>query len=182
MKKNLISQEEFKVFIKGGASLDLNSTIPKPKKWILDSTWLNIVALSSLPQFSSLPSQVAKNDKEWKEWFDSDAPEDMPIPENYDNCLNTFQKLLLIRSFTPDRTIPMSIRYIAESMGQQYADGVVLDLDEMKNECKPETPMICFLSMGSDPTETIEKMSKKNSTSRFFIRLNSSKSNLFSFF
>merc|ERR1719348_2525840 len=56
LKRKTIRQDEFQVLIKGGASLDLNAVAPKPRKWLLDSTWLNIVALSALPQFASLPA------------------------------------------------------------------------------------------------------------------------------
>ena len=41
--------------------------------------------------------QIGRNEKGWKAWFDTDAPEDSPIPDGYENSLDTFRKLLLIR-------------------------------------------------------------------------------------
>ena len=40
--------------------------------------------------------QIGRNDKGWKAWFDTEAPEENPIPDGY-NTLDTFRKLLLIR-------------------------------------------------------------------------------------
>lgn len=47
----------------GGAALDLNAVAPKPKKWIQDITWLNLIELSKLNQFNQLPDQVTSSDR-----------------------------------------------------------------------------------------------------------------------
>ncbi|KAK1173586.1 dynein heavy chain 5, axonemal isoform X1 [Acipenser oxyrinchus oxyrinchus] len=159
-----ISHEEFQTLIKGGAALDLNSVEPKPKKWILDITWLNLVQLSHLYPFNELLGHVARNDKAWKTWFDEEAPEEASIPDGYDRMLDTFRKLLLIRSWCPDRTVAQARHYIAESLGVKYAEGVILEMEGMWTESDNRTPMVCFLSMGSDPTENIERLSKTKNT------------------
>ncbi|XP_061778474.1 dynein axonemal heavy chain 5-like [Nerophis ophidion] len=158
--KNIMHSDVL-IFIKGGASLDLNSVEPKPRRWILDQTWLNLVQLSSLSVFCQILTQVSRNEKAWKTWFDNSAPEDATLPDGYEQKLDTFQKLLLIRSWCPDRTIAQARRYIAQSLGQQYAEGLVLDLDAMLAESDNRTPMVCLLSMGSDPTENIERLAKQ---------------------
>ncbi|XP_076014466.1 dynein axonemal heavy chain 5 [Genypterus blacodes] len=155
-----ISHLEVLTFIKGGASLDLNSVESKPRRWILDQTWLNLVQLSSLPPFSQILAQVSNSERAWRTWFDNPSPEDAPLPCGYEEKLHSFGKLLLIRSWCPDRTIAQARRYISESLGQQYAEGLVLDLDAMSVESDSRTPMVCLLSMGSDPTENIEKLAK----------------------
>ncbi|XP_071340329.1 dynein axonemal heavy chain 5 isoform X1 [Trachinotus anak] len=155
-----ISHPEVLTFVKGGASLDLNSVESKPRRWILDQTWLNLVQLSALPPFTQILTQVSQNERAWRTWFDHPAPEDAALPDGYEEKLDTFRKLLLIRSWCPDRTIAQARRYISESLGQQYAEGLVLDLDGMLAESDNRTPMVCLLSMGSDPTENIERLAK----------------------
>lgn len=57
-----ITHEEFMVFIKGGASLDLNAVAPKPFRWILDITWLNLVEINKLKTFSDVLTKVRRLD------------------------------------------------------------------------------------------------------------------------
>ena len=106
--------------------------------------------------------QISRNDKGWKQWFDADAPEAAPIPDGYTNSLDTFRKLLLIRAWCPDRVLPQARKYISESMGTKYAEGVILDMEKMWEESTKRVPMICFLSMGSDPSNHIDLLAKKH--------------------
>ena len=106
-------------------------------------------------------NQVARNDKIWKNWFDKDAPEEEVIPEGYNNTLDVFRRLLLVRSWCPDRTLPQAKKYIGDTLGQSFAEGVILDLEKMVKESTNRTPMICLLSLGSDPTISIELLAKK---------------------
>ena len=64
------------------------------------------------------------------------------------------------RCWSPDRTLSQARKYIEETLGAIYADGVVLNLRDTWTESDPSTPLICFLSMGSDPTNNIETLAK----------------------
>uniref|UniRef100_A0A3P8XWJ2 Dynein, axonemal, heavy chain 8 n=1 Tax=Esox lucius TaxID=8010 RepID=A0A3P8XWJ2_ESOLU len=107
LQKTIVKPNEFQTLIKGGAALDLKSSPPKPFRWILDLTWLNLVEVSKLPQLA------------------------------------------------PAR------KYIGDSLGTRYADPVILNLEITWEESDTRTPLICFLSMGSDPTSQIDALAKK---------------------
>ncbi|KAF5272453.1 hypothetical protein FQR65_LT04921 [Abscondita terminalis] len=160
MNREHVTHEEFQYFIKGGAALDLNACPPKPAKWISDTTWLNLVELSKLRHFQYILTQVENNERAWKSWFEKDAPEDEVIPDGYSG-LDTFRKLLMIRAWCTDRTLTQSRKYIAASMGQRFAEPVILNMELMHSESRPLTPLICFLTTGADPTPNIEQLSKR---------------------
>lgn len=65
------------------------------------------------------------------------------------------------RSWCPDRVLPQARKYIAEAMGVQYAEGVILDIHGMWEEANSRVPMIGLLSLGSDPTNNIETLARK---------------------
>ncbi|XP_049886262.1 dynein axonemal heavy chain 8 [Pectinophora gossypiella] len=160
MNKEYITFEEFQTFIKGGAALDLNACPPKPYKWITDMSWLNLVQLSTLRQFTNILDQVSNNEKGWKAWFDKEAPEDETLPDGYHN-LDVFRKLLVVRAWCPDRTLAQSLKYVCSSMGKRYSEAVIVNYEQMVMESRPLVPLIGFLAMGSDPTPSIEITAKR---------------------
>uniref|UniRef100_A0A8C0B3E1 Dynein axonemal heavy chain 8 n=1 Tax=Buteo japonicus TaxID=224669 RepID=A0A8C0B3E1_9AVES len=161
LERGHVKNREFQVLIRGGAALDLQACPPKPFRWILDMMWLNLVELSKLPQFAEILNQIACNEKGWKSWFDKDAPEDEIIPDGYNDSLDTFRKLLLIRSWCPDRTLSQARKYISNSLDEKYTEPVILNLEKTWEESDTQTPLICFLSVGSDPTIQIDSLARK---------------------
>ncbi|XP_072937033.1 dynein axonemal heavy chain 8 [Epargyreus clarus] len=160
LQKEFVSYDEFQTFIKGGAALDLNACPPKPFKWVTDMSWLNLVQLSGLRQFSNILNQVTNNEKGWKQWFDKEAPEDEPLPDGY-NSMDVFRKLLIVRSWCPDRTLAQSLKYVVYSMGARFSEAVIVNYEQMVLESRPLVPLIGFLAMGSDPTPSIETTAKR---------------------
>ncbi|CAG9857423.1 unnamed protein product [Phyllotreta striolata] len=158
-----IKHEEFMAFIKGGASLDLNAVQPKPFRWILDITWLNLVEINKLPTFTGILSKIESTEKEWRTWYEKEKPEEEDIPCGYQKSLDVFRKLLLIRSWSPDRTLSQARKYIMDSLGDEYGEPSILDLEATWTESEPRTPLICILSIGSDPSPQISALAKSKS-------------------
>lgn len=48
-----------------------------------------------------------------------------------------------------------------DAMGEKYAEGVILAMEKTWEESDRYTPLICFLSMGSDPTDSIIALGKR---------------------
>lgn len=141
--------------------------------------------------------QIETNEKEWKVWYESEKPEAEEIPCSYSTTLDGFRKLLLIRSWSPDRTISQAKKYIEgslnftfdkllslhlqlndvfishkiESLGPEYSEMLILDLDVTWSESEPRTPLVCILSIGSDPTSQIATLAKNKNIRTYFVFL-----------
>ena len=75
LSANSLSPELVSIFLKGGGSLDINSVRKKPKEWIPDKGWLDMVALSQHNTFSDLLESVYRNNGLLRQWYDREAPE-----------------------------------------------------------------------------------------------------------
>ena len=72
-----------------------------------------------------LCGQVVSREKDWKYWCDTEFPEEEDIPSGLEKGLSIFRKLLLIRSWCPDRTLSQARKYIADSLGLEFLENKV---------------------------------------------------------
>lgn len=160
LEKGQITRNQFEYFIKGGASVNLNSIRAKPFEWITDICWMNLGLLQTIPPFQEIMSTIYANGNGWKKWYEKGNPEKQKLPDGFDR-LTAFEKLLLIRAWCPDRTLIQAFAYIQESLGPKFVETVMFEIEETYMESRSDTPLICFLSMGSDPSSLIENTAKK---------------------
>jgi dynein heavy chain len=167
LQSEIITMDHFSCFTKGGAALDINAVKKKPKEWVPDSVWLNIIQLSmSIPLFKELPDIVARNESLWRQWYDQEAPEAVPVPD-IDDRLDKMHKMLLVRSVRTDRTMIAADEYIQEALEPKYTDTFPLNLEQTHQdvcdlvEAPERVPFIFVLTPGSDPTELVTQLAKK---------------------
>lgn len=156
-----VTQREYRTLITGGASLDLNTGKAKPDNDIPDDVWLNLRALREIATFHNILDQVENNAQTWKNWMNSEAPEQMVIPDGYNDMLDSFRRLLLIRCMTVDRMYFSAQAYIEETLGEAYVKPPPLGVQSAYEESSCFTPIVCLLSVGADPSDEIRRMHKK---------------------
>ena len=70
-------------------------------------------------------------------------------------------KQYVISSIGMQFLVFLSCAFLISLTGQQYVEGIPLDLEQLWNESDINTPMICLLSQGSDPSSAITELAKK---------------------
>lgn len=88
--ENELVRKELDFFLKGNTSLD--EVERNPIKWLGDASWKDAVMLDSLGgPFNGFLENVKSFHKQWKHWYDEEAPENVTMPCGYSENLNKFQ-------------------------------------------------------------------------------------------
>ncbi|XP_055711493.1 dynein axonemal heavy chain 8-like [Phlebotomus papatasi] len=164
---------EFGYFLKGGSAIDPSSVPKNPFKWLQDNVWLSTIELATLEKFSTILDDMVARENAWKGWYSKANPEKAVIPFKLSNGenLNNFHKLLLIKAFCPDRVLSQSQKYINESLGSDFLQPILISFNELCEESSAVTPLICLLSMGSDPTADITELARKHEVTLYSVSM-----------
>lgn len=155
-------------FLKGDTSLEGVSE-KCPVKWLVESGWKDLVCLNGLDEaFSTIVSDLKSKPGVWKEWYDLESPEAVPIPSGFGENLTSLQRLCVMRCFRPDRVYNAVKLFVMDALGDRFVQPPVLDYARIYAQSSPHTPMVFVLSPGADPQSDIQKFcDEMGMTSKF---------------
>ena len=136
------------------------------KSWLPDIIWNNLCSLASVAPvpFAKIPDSIRDDAKEWKKIFENlvnqksgSSPKKKPQSDSLPSTFNTighFDKLCLLKVFTPDKLISGVKDYIGNTIGSKFLYYPPFDLDKAFNDSTTSSPLI-FVLPGTDPMQTL---------------------------
>nr|XP_031542333.1 dynein heavy chain 1, axonemal isoform X7 [Vicugna pacos] len=159
MNEGKVNQSEWRYLLSGG-SVPVMSENPAPD-WLSDRAWRDVLALSNLPAFSSFALDFVKHLSEFRAIFDSFEPHREPLPGIWNQYLDQFQKLLVLRCLRGDKVTNAMQDFVATNLEPRFIEPQTANLSVVFKDSNPTTPLIFVLSPGTDPAADLYKFAEE---------------------
>jgi len=83
------------------------------------------------------------------------------LPEEWNDKLTNFEKLLLLKVFRPEKLLFSFQNYVIDEMGKFYVESPSVTMEVVYADTDVKTPLIFVLSQGADPTSFLIKFAKE---------------------
>ncbi|KAL3319619.1 hypothetical protein Ciccas_001702 [Cichlidogyrus casuarinus] len=154
--KGEFNHDEFMFFLTGGVGL-ANTIVNPASTWLADKSWDELCRAEALAPFKGIADHVTNNLKSWQAYYESKEPHNAPLPQPWNTKLNTFQALIVLRCFRPDKVCAGVMNYVNEKLGPKFIEPPPFDLARSFNDSICTAPLIFVLSPGADPTMALLK-------------------------
>jgi len=147
---------ELRFVLTGGLDTGDNPHPNPSKDWLSDKAWGEICRLDQLsPAFEGIRQSVVSHLVDWWKLYNSTSPQDDPLPEPWQDNLNIFQRILVLRTLRADKLVPAIQKYVIAIMGEKYVAPQPFNLQPIYKESSCAVPLIFVLSPGSDPFSSL---------------------------
>lgn len=97
---------DFMFLLTGGVQIGENEE-PSPAEWLTEKSWGEILRAGKLGCFKDFLIPFFKeNIKVFGDFYASASPDSFEYPEHFNEKLNSFQKMILLRCLRPDKVVP----------------------------------------------------------------------------
>ena len=155
----LVDDGEWRFLLSGAAG---KPELPNPDgTWITAQMWQDVSFISSaLPAFKGFAEEFPHMLEHYREYFMCQAPQKQPMSGKWDEDLNRFQKLIVLRCLRPDKLVQGVQDFVAEHLGESFIKPPPFDLEKSYKDSNSLTPLIFVLSQGADPTADFMKLAQ----------------------
>ena len=163
-KAGKLPRAEFDFLLRGGIVLDRSDQRQNPcPDWLDAASWDNITELDQLSggHFKGFASTFEQFPKDWKSWYMTGAPENEPLPGDYNSKCSELQRMLILRCMRTDRVGFAAQKFVVNNLGQRYTEPPPFDLYEVYKRSTAKIPLVFVLSPGVDPTVQVVALGQR---------------------
>jgi len=154
-----LDKSEYLFFLTGGIGLENKHKNPG-QGWLSDKSWDELCRLSDVPKYAGLRESFESNLPTFKAIYDAKDPMTVELPSPWNEKLNQFQKMLLVRVVRPDKVVLMVIEFVKKNLGQKFVEPPPFDLSKSFADSHALAPIVFILSPGADPMGQLVKIAK----------------------
>jgi len=126
-----------------------------PTSWLGELEWAEvykqIYGTRDLENYKGFLEYFMKEHAQFKRIFDSKDPEVEALPGEWDNKLDSFQKMIVLKAIRADKISEAISNFIVEKIGEEFIIPPTFDLAKSFKDSSVTSPLIFVLSAGSDP-------------------------------
>uniref|UniRef100_A0A6I8N290 Dynein axonemal heavy chain 1 n=1 Tax=Ornithorhynchus anatinus TaxID=9258 RepID=A0A6I8N290_ORNAN len=166
MNDGKIKMAEWRYLLSGGSVKKFREN--PAVDWLSERAWRDIMALTNLETFTYFANDFVRYLQEFRDIFDSPEPHRKPLPGRWNNRLDQFQKLLVLRCLRGDKVTNAMQDFIANNLEPRFIEPHTADLMTVFKESSTTTPLIFVLSPGTDPAADLYKFADEMKFSKKF--------------
>lgn len=117
--------------------------------------------MDQLEAFKGIEAYFIEFHKKFKKIYDATEAHKEKMPGEWEERLNRFQKMILIKALRADRVTAAIQDFIVEKIGRSFIDPPTFNLGACYNDSSNITPLIFVLSAGSDPIADFKKFAEE---------------------